>query len=218
MLKKLNEENIDEILNFIEKELRNTNCPVYADISRKILDIYGVDVYPAKVAQICRKINEEKGLNLNLENKKQPLTKKKLEYKEDCKEADLSGITDEEIYLCRLRGYSYGVMNRIYFELTGKLLTTDYFAKKYMRYCKEHHISILECRNAKGNPNAFQNITQQDLEKHSSFFRKMYLESRIRNTATQRNNSTKKLLDPYKKLHEEMQSDTTILDIDRDDR
>ena len=217
MKKIIIDEHIDEILNFIEKELRNTETPIFAEISRKILEVYGIDIYPARVAQICRKLNEEKGLNIDFASKKRPLTPKKREYKEACNEAESSGITDEEIYLCRLRGYSYSVMNRIYFEMTGTLLSNDYFSKKYIRYCTEHNIPVLQCRVAKGNPSAFQHITQQDLEKHSSFFKKMYLESRIRSTSTQRRNSTIKLIDPYKKLHEEMKDDN-VLNIDSDER
>ena len=63
MRKNIVKENLNEILNFIENELRNTEHPIFVDISKKILDVYGIDIYPARVAQLCRKINEEKGLN-----------------------------------------------------------------------------------------------------------------------------------------------------------
>ena len=209
---RLNEvKNVDEIFNFIENELRNSEHPIFVEISKKIMDTYGVDIYPARISQICKKINEEKGLNINFSNRHNPITLKKREYNELCKEADASGITDEEIYLCHLRGYSYGVMCRIYFEMTGKLLNVDYFSTKFIRYCNEHEIPVTRNTVVKSNPHVFEHITEQDLKKHSEFFNKMYFESRVRNTGTQRRQATTKLIDPYKKLHEEMKNDTTLL-------
>jgi hypothetical protein len=217
MNKKIIEEHIDEILNFIEKELRSTEIPIFAEIAKKIYEDLGIDIYPARVAQLCRAVNEEKGLNINFQTKKRILTPRKREYYEACKEADASGITGEEIYLCRLRGYSYSDMNRLYFELTGKLLSNEYFSEKFVSYCDEKQIT--QIRIIQKDPSVFDNITEQDLKNHSPFFQKMYSENRdrIRSSRTQKRNSTIKLLDPYKKLHKEMNGQN-VLRIEHDDR
>ena len=209
MKKNIVEKSLNEILNFIENELRNTEHPIFVDISKKILDVYGIDIYPARVAQLCRKINEEKGLNKTFSDRKHSISQKKREMRELRKEAD-SIITDEEVYLCRIRGYSYGVMSRIYFELTGKLLEYDYFSSKFIRYCHEHNISVAQNRLSKNNPSAFDNITDEDLAKHSEFFKKIYSEAGIRNTKEQRRKAACEVKDPYRKLHEEMQKTASI--------
>lgn len=206
------------IYNFIENELQNNTHPIYADISRRLFEEFNIDIYPAKVAKICKEIAMRKGLPTIFARQRKYINAKQRELQELYKEADAYGITDEEVYLCRTRGYSYSLMCRIYFEITGKTLDINYFSNKYINYCKKHGIKYERNIPTKNFLEKFNSMSKDEFESHSKFFKRVYLEERTRNSSNQRQKTSIAANDPYKVLHNEMNGITNKTILDHEDR
>ena len=200
---------MDFIYEFIENQIKNNKFPVFVQISRELYEKHGIDILPGKVAKICKKICEEKGLKYK-EKKPRVASQKRLASIEHFREADESGISCEEVYICRCQGFSYSMMSRIYFDLTGKLLPYEYFSAKYKKYCEQNGISASKNSNQKWNPEF--TLSNMENKTHSLFFNKCQEEKRAKDSNAKKTKSVFDMNDPYKVLHRQAQEDKKEID------
>ena len=185
------------IYNFIKNELISEPFPIFVDISRKVYEVFGVKLPANQISKMCAQICKENNLNKSVPLHPMSVEKRRL-YK-DCIIADASGITDEEIYLSKLKGYAYSTMSRVYFESTGKLLSVKYFSDKYKRYCSQHNI---QPQKKLINPQEFLAEIKELEEKHtqhSDFYKKL-MEEEHGYSREKRLKALSELHDPIKKL------------------
>lgn len=185
-----------EIKNYIITRLKSENPPLRSVLKEEVYEKFDYTLSYKLINNICKElqitcpVGSCNRLNIATESGK------------ICSEADSNGITSTEIFVAKCKGFTYPTMCRLYFDLYEKVPDARYFAKKFLDYCTEHDIKLVN-RNIHNNPD-FSSLLERaeseiDFENASEFFRTLISNEKI-NSPTARHVSLEKLHDPHRKL------------------
>lgn len=193
-------DNMEQILAYIENYLRTEHCPIYSEITNKVNKKFNTTFAEITIAKYCNKLSQEKGITFQKPSPK--MTQRKRDFEKLAEIANKSGITDFEVYVLHKNCcYSFSTLSRIYYELTGDILSTEYFSEKFKKYCKQNGIT----ENVKGSRKA--NATKattivKDITQHSRFFQAA-INDQNGNSNSAKREAAQKANDPYKHLKDE---------------
>ena len=176
-----------------EKIISQDGCVTFKKISEEIYNKFEIDINHIKIAELCAEISKKIGIPLKTER----ISERSRAMRKMFEIAETLGITEEEVYLSRIHGYSYQSMCESFYEITGKIICSDYFQAKYIKYCKDNGLPIRSHFKIPTNINFSDEISRDGIE-HSSFFIKLHSKP-IRRTPESRIAILDDVYNPYKK-------------------
>lgn len=186
---------------FIENYLRTEPCPIYSELTKKVNNTFNTTFAELTIAKYCNKISTEK--NISFVKPTPRMTQRRRDYEKLAEAANKSGITSYEIYILHKEcGYSFSTLSRIYYDLTGSVLSSDYFSEKFKEYCEQNGIAEKQVRGSRKVNTANAAAIVHDIAKHSEFFQKA-INDTSGNSNSARREAAQRANDPYKHLKDD---------------